>query len=88
MFSELGARETLKKSQKKIEQAKVNLGEAYSVLVLGLGHRESHHTHQGRYNCYSQSTVLLLFNASFRHNNTFTIHKVEGLKNTHRSTFV
>lgn len=64
MLSALGkdARVTLKKSQKKVEQAKVNFGEAYSVLVLGLGHRKSHHTHREGINHihYISCTIIVL----------------------------
>jgi len=42
------AREVLRKTQQELAQAKVNLGEAYSFFILGLGHRSSHHTQQGR----------------------------------------
>jgi len=42
------AREVLRKTQQELAQAKVNLGEAYSFFIVGLGHRNSHHTQQGR----------------------------------------
>lgn len=87
MLSALGkdARVTLKKSQKKVEQAKVNFGEAYSVLVLGLGHRKSHHTHRGRYQSYP---LHFLHYNCIKYCMWLLLCKVEGLENNHRSTFI
>lgn len=44
-----GARKTLQICKEKLAQSKVNLGEAYSKFILGLGHRESHHCQAGRF---------------------------------------
>lgn len=43
-----GAREALKRSQQRLEQTKVNLGQAYSFFILGMGNSKCHHTQQGR----------------------------------------
>ena len=44
------ARERLKKCEYQLRQRQTNLGHIYMRFVLGLGHRNSHHTKAGRYN--------------------------------------
>ncbi len=40
-----------------MEQRKVNLGEAYSFLVLGMGHKGAHHSMQGEYVPYHTASI-------------------------------
>ncbi|XP_064403932.1 protein phosphatase 1 regulatory subunit 36-like isoform X2 [Halichondria panicea] len=43
-----GCRETLRHWRDELAQSRINLGEAYSRIILGLGHSESHHCQAGR----------------------------------------
>ena len=42
------ARERLKKGEYQLRQRQTNLGHIYMGFVLGLGHRNGHHTKAGR----------------------------------------
>lgn len=44
----LKARQRLKKCEYELRQRQANLGHTYMGFVLGLGHRNSHHTRAGR----------------------------------------
>ena len=39
----------LSEKQQQLAQAEVNLGKAYSVILMGQGNKITHHSHGGRY---------------------------------------
>ena len=44
-----GAKRVLSEKRQLLAQAEINLGKAYSVILMGQGNKATHHSHGGRH---------------------------------------